>query len=443
MAFLLALLLLPGAALAEDWPQAGGGPARTGARGVNVGVGNGTVLWEAQVGAGVEAPAVADGVAYVATGTFRDPALLHAFDVATGATRWRVGLAERGLVGAPVVAGDLAHVSFVDEDEEGEPVTHVRGLSRADGAEAWRATVPGRSQGTLAVYDATLFLTFRVGFDGNLHALDARTGEARWTVERIPGAAGAIAVADGVLLVQGMVSLHAFDPADGARRWTAREAGSRSNLAAPAIADGLAYWAGADGRLRALDLASGAPVWNASLADEPLESTPAVLDGRVYVGGAEGWLHALDARTGEEVWRVRSHDGARFGGAVHSYVAVTRDAAFLVEEDARQRIAVVAVDARNGTLAWTYRLNSTDGGRPVLADGRLLVVDERLASATDGDWRGRVVALAAGEVAPVEPPTRTDPHEETPGPGAALVAAALVGAAVALSLRGGAGTRRR
>ncbi len=80
-----------------------------------------------------------------------------------------------------------------------------------------------------------------------------------------------------------------------------------------AIGDGRVYSAQLDGKLTALDMATGRVVWSKSVADwkkgYTLTAAPLYYEGRVFIGtaggefGIRGHLMAFDAKTGGEVWR--------------------------------------------------------------------------------------------------------------------------------------------
>ena len=68
-----------------------------------------------------------------------------------------------------------------------------------------------------------------------------------------------------------------------------------------AIVDGTVYIGCTDGKLYALDLATGKKRWEFST---PLGFTAsaAVRDGRVYIGDSDGTFYCIDAATGNELW---------------------------------------------------------------------------------------------------------------------------------------------
>ncbi|MGD8341334.1 MAG: PQQ-dependent dehydrogenase, methanol/ethanol family, partial [Gammaproteobacteria bacterium] len=87
----------------------------------------------------------------------------------------------------------------------------------------------------------------------------------------------------------------------------------------PALYDGKLYVGTVDGRLVALDITDGTPVWDiqTTAVDEPYTITgaPRVADGKVIIGnggaeyGVRGYVSAYDAQTGELVWRFYTVPG--------------------------------------------------------------------------------------------------------------------------------------
>jgi len=73
----------------------------------------------------------------------------------------------------------------------------------------------------------------------------------------------------------------------------------------PVIANGTLYFgSSADGKVYALDAASGAIRWT-YYTDGPVRFAPAVWQDRVFVAGDDGWLIALAAADGKLLWRLR------------------------------------------------------------------------------------------------------------------------------------------
>jgi quinohemoprotein ethanol dehydrogenase len=141
-------------------------------------------------------------------------------------------------------------------------------------------------EGTPLVIDGIMYLTSAWNLT---YALDAATGEPIWS----------------------------YDP-EVPRDWG-------GNACCGVGSRGLAAWEGKifiatlDGRLIALDAASGEPIWSTQTFDKrypyTITGAPRVFDGRVLIGnggaelGVRGYASAYDADTGELLWRFYTVPG--------------------------------------------------------------------------------------------------------------------------------------
>jgi outer membrane protein assembly factor BamB len=174
-------------------------------------------------------------------------------------------------------------------------------------------------------------------------------------------------------------------PATPALAWTF-EAGD-SVESTPAIAGGTVYVGSHDGRLYALDLATGKERFRYQAAGE-IHSSPAVRDGVVYVGDEAGTFHAVDARTGARRWAFKT------GGAV------TSSANFAVDGSRARAVFgsydnfLYAVDTKSGELAWKLETESYVHATPAIAGGVVYVAGcdgfLRSVRASDGRELGKV-----------------------------------------------------
>ncbi|MEZ4333645.1 MAG: PQQ-dependent dehydrogenase, methanol/ethanol family [Myxococcota bacterium] len=136
-------------------------------------------------------------------------------------------------------------------------------------------------------------------------------------------------VADGVLYVTAPWSiLYALDAATGERLWTfdpeVPHAYARK-ICCGFVNRGAALWGDKvfvgtlDGRLIAVDRATGEAVWSTSTIEPgfsySITGAPRVVEGRVVIGnagadlGARGYVSAYDAETGELAWRTYTVPG--------------------------------------------------------------------------------------------------------------------------------------
>jgi len=226
----------------------------------------------------------------------------------------------------------------------------------------------------------------RTGFSAE--ALAGSALQQAWTAR--PGGQAFFSspvIADGrVFLATDNGAVHAVSLDDGESLWSF--ATGEGNRATPAVSGGLVYTGGGvDGRLYALDAATGAPAWSYATGDYLTYVAPTVVDGVVYFGtgfteGNGGWVYALDATTGDLRWRTF------VGTQIFFAPAVGGGLVFAASYD-EQRL--VALDATTGAEAWSLvREDDTFLSMPSYADGRLFVTTAGLDGAS-----GSLLALDA------------------------------------------------
>jgi quinohemoprotein ethanol dehydrogenase len=241
-----------------------------------------------------------------------------------------------------------------------------------------------------------------------------------YDLEMNRGAEATPLVVDGVMYVTSAWSIvHAIDARTGARIWVhdpgvSREVGPKACCDAVnrgvAVYEGRVFVGVLDGRLLALDAATGAVAWETVTVDQSQEYTitgaPRAANGLVYIGnggaeyGVRGYVSAYDTQTGALRWRfytvpgdpARGPDGAASdvvmaraaetwtgewwagGGGGTAWDAIVYDAEFdqvLVGvgngSPWNQQIrspgggdnlflaSIVALDAGTGTYRWHYQ----------------------------------------------------------------------------------------
>lgn len=169
------------------------------------------------------------------------------------------------------------------------------------------------------------------------------------------------------------------------------------------------FFAGSDGKVRALDGQTGAQVWSYQTGG-PVMQPPTLWNGRAYVGSADGYVYALEATTGRLLWRFRAAPGERrimVHGALCSTWPV--NSGVLVEDGVVYAAAgivdydgtfVYALDAVTGALKWA---NTTSGHidpelrKGVSAQGGLTIAAGRLWMAGGNVISPASYDLATGE----------------------------------------------
>jgi len=92
-----------------------------------------------------------------------------------------------------------------------------------------------------------------------------------------------------------------------------------------------------------------------------LEATPLVVDGVMYTSGPPGTVVALDAATGQQIWRYQRPQKVRNPHEINPFnrgVAMLGSRLFVGTLDA----ALLALDARTGTLLWEVQIADTMQG---------------------------------------------------------------------------------
>lgn len=378
------------------WPTLQGGPRRRGYRPGATTAGEcpsiaWTVDYEEQQSDGshfrTTVPVIADDRLIVGdkttyysddSGDTPDNNTVVAADVDTGRERWRAD-GSGPAAATPTVADGMAFV----------PGRH--GLQAFDlDAQALAWDVPlsvdptGEVQGYAncpAAVDGTVYAATTAGA---IHALDATTGEEHWTftARGIPHESqprtvadsrargkfeGAAAFANGTVYAASWDGrVYAVDAATGRERWTFDFGGyvdePRTSPTPPTVVDDTVYTSSTPG-VYALDATSGEVLWHFDDVIGTVDPVT-VTDATVYAdsGGTSrrGYLLALDRETGQEQWR-------RAVAGPFSPTADDRAVYFGGE-------ALTALDHETGEERWRFTSPSGWLSAPSIADGRLYVV---------------------------------------------------------------------
>ena len=158
----------------------------------------------------------------------------------------------------------------------------------------------------------------------------------------------------------------------GQVQWTFPTGGAVES--SPAIVDGIVYFGSQDGKIYAVDAASGSEKWEFQ-TESFVQSSPTVVDGVLYVGSNDGRMLALDAGTGNLIWAYRTPY------PVTSSAAVVDGIVYFGSDD----FNLYALDALTGRLLWKFQTGHLVAGSPVVADGIVYI----------GSFDGNMYALDA------------------------------------------------
>ena len=94
----------------------------------------------------------------------------------------------------------------------------------------------------------------------------------------------------------------------------------------PAVVGGVAYFGSNDGRLYAVDVATGNKIWSYQTGNR-VESSCTVADGVVFFGSSDCNVYALDVATGSKIWSFTTE------GDVYSAPAVVGGVVYIGSND--------------------------------------------------------------------------------------------------------------
>ncbi|MER7573966.1 PQQ-binding-like beta-propeller repeat protein [Streptomyces sp. NPDC126514] len=333
-------------------------------------------------------PAVSGDLVYVTS--FE----VHALDVGTGRRRFKT----RDVAWSMAVADGRIHASdgptlFALDCREGgdlwrlptdawvyslkaERGTVVTG-TRGGGVQGWEASTGQKlweltgaqtdfetPEAGPALHEGTVY----VWQDARLRALDARTGDERWSYPIGDAAScGGVPVrvsqaVDGYVYVSAGTRVLALDVTSGQVRWHFEAPAvflcPPAFVPGPAVTGGGVYLADYLGTVYALDATDGRDRWR--IATEARSSIEPVLvaAGHVHVGSGKG-LYTLDAVTGTPKWRFQA------GGEIVGAPSVAEGRIHFGSTDH----LLYTLKADDGRLRWKLATGGEITGSPLVRDG--------------------------------------------------------------------------
>jgi outer membrane protein assembly factor BamB len=287
--------------------------------------------------------------------------------------QWKASIGSSGVyVLTPAVAGASVYAAAQDGT-----------LARYDnGAQVWRVKVGQQISGGVGS-DGSLVVVGTA--KGEILAFDAQ-GKEKWKTRVSSEVLAAPAVAEGVVLVRsGDNRIFGLDANDGKRRWVYQRATPALSLRTNAgvVVAGKALLAGfPGGKLVAIALGNGAPLWEATVAlpkgatelerVADVTSSPVVAGREVCAAAYQGRVACFDLASGNTLW---SRDMSAAAG-------IDVDARYVYVSD--DKGAVHALDRSNGASIWKQdKLFMRQLSRPA-AEGNHVAV---------GDYQGVVHLL--------------------------------------------------
>jgi PQQ-like domain len=206
----------------------------------------------------------------------------------------------------------------------------------------------------------TVYATVAIGNNkGMVYALNAATGDVRWTFPTEGNIFSRPVVANGALYVgSDDHDVYALDAATGRVRWVRATGGVV--VSGPAVASGTVYVGSGDDKVYALDTVTGHIRW-VHATGGPVKSSPAVAGDTIYIGSGDDKVYALNAANGQLRWAFTT------GNGILSSPLIAGGMVYIGSRDHN----VYALSAATGRVRWSYQTGSwIFFSSPVLADGR-------------------------------------------------------------------------
>ncbi|SHO58090.1 outer membrane protein assembly factor BamB [Vibrio quintilis] len=255
----------------------------------------------------------------------------------------------------------------------------VKALDPADGKKLWETDLGDEHRTYLSGGIQTGLNQVYVGSEtGLLYAMDAETGTLKWQQD-ISGEILAAPVTEGDLVIvhTSEGNLIALEQKTGKKQWTISTEVPNLTLrgdSTPVTVSGGIFWGTANGRLAAAIASSGQLIWQQSIGTPKgateidrlidVDSSPLIIGSTLYTIGYNGQLVAIDLRSGKPLWK-RNYSSA-------TNIATDGGKIFIVTDQDH----LVAVDARSGTEIWkNHQLEHRLVTEPVLIHNYVVVGD--------------------------------------------------------------------
>ena len=200
------------------------------------------------------------------------------------------------------------------------------------------------------------------GADAVLHRIDVATGVEQGSVPTGSAFDAALAFSGGNVLIptqQGSdpMALSSYDVTGGSLNWIRTVPGATDILSAPVVKGGTVYVATGDGKVVAVDTATGATRWTRQLSASISWGLEVHKDS-IFVGTDDGNVWSLKTSDGSKIWKVKPS-----GATYWSTPTYFKKAVYLGSGSG----ALVGLDAATGSTKWSFvTAGDAQYNRPVI-----------------------------------------------------------------------------
>ena len=317
-------------------------------------------LWQFLASGRAQTP-VGDGQSiYVASGK----GTVHALDFA-GKERWSRQLNRKAADGSEAPERvEAPPAVFAGTLYVGSTTGNLYALDAASGEVRWTYDVSGSILGSVGFDAASGKVLVLQREDGIMHCLDSATGTNVWKTDPIARCDGSPSVHGGVVVwgaCDSIVHLHAV--ADGQRRALVELGGDCQVASGPARVGDDIFVGSRCGRFLRIDARTGNVLWSNNDSKKEVFTTPTLAGGMVFFATDGDELYALETATGAAKWR------REFSGLPTSPVAVGERLLVSVAG------ALHLLNRDTGETVWSVEV-SDEISSPALIGGMIVVASD-------------------------------------------------------------------
>jgi outer membrane protein assembly factor BamB/tRNA A-37 threonylcarbamoyl transferase component Bud32 len=271
----------------------------------------GEFIWKYPTEGGiVSKPAVYENNIYLGSEDSR----LHVISPHSGRVVWTY-FSDGPIRSSPYIAD--RHV-FIGSDDSN---LHI--INAVTGRRALKVDLGAPIRSTPLVYGENVYVGVE---NGEFFCIDFR-GKIKWRVRAKRAITSSPALANDVIFygsVDG--NLYAIDAKTGWSIWRFRM--DRGTISSPQVADNMVFIGSADGNIYSVDTRSSKEIWRFK-TNHQVSSSPAVYKDSVYCGGVDGYLYCIELKTGRLRWKFET------GGAITSSPIIHEDIVYIGSTDHR------------------------------------------------------------------------------------------------------------
>lgn len=245
-----------------------------------------------------------------------------------GDLKWRFKTGGK-IVSSPVIHQGLALIGSADGN--------LYAIDIKTGREQWRYKTAGPVHSSPALYDNTVFVG---SMDGHFYAIDFKTGKQKWRLQT----GGEKPLGDTSYWGMKPLGMYHEDLWD-------------CFISSPIVdnidAEGVVYFGSSDTNVYAVNAKTGTIKWKFK-TNGSVHASPTLYKGTIYIGGWDACLYAIDAKTGNEKWKFKTGVQPAMTG-IQASATVEDDIVYVGARDAH----LYALNADKGTVLWKYDANGS------------------------------------------------------------------------------------